>query len=123
MDENIAKMQAELEAAGYQTQTFQSPQGLTVIFDYELECGNHVGETIKVGISGPDGSYPEYPPHWVHVSPPISDGKSTHAAYQGPDGQTWLPMSRPPNDFWDKLKTKNMETYIQEHLRRLWKDV
>ena len=123
MDENIAKMQAELEAAGYQTQAFESPHGTTVTFDYQLECGSRTGETVKIGISGPDGPYPEYPPHWVHVSPPIGDGHNTHSTYQDSDGNIWLPMSRPPNDFWDKVKDKSMETYIREHLRRLWKDV
>lgn len=122
MDQNIAQMQAELEEAGYETRLLQTPHGQAVTFDYRIENGSHTGKIVRIGISGPDGPYPEYPPHWVHISPPIGDGKNTHAQYQV-EGKNWLPLSRPPNDFWDRRKERNMTVYLSDHLRRLWKDV
>lgn len=122
MDQNIAQMQAELEEAGYETRLLQTPHGQAVTFEYRMENGSHTGEIVRIGISGPEGPYPEYPPHWVHISPPIGDGKSAHAQYQV-EGQNWLPLSRPPKDFWDQRKERNMAVYISDHLRRLWKDV
>lgn len=123
MDQNIARMQTELENAGYKTLLLNTPHGQAVAFDYRIECGSHAGETVRIGISGPEGPYPEYPPHWVHISPPIDDGKSSDPRYQDEDGKQWLAMSRPPNDFWDKRKERNMAVYLSDHLRRLWKDV
>ena len=123
MDQSIVRMQDELEADGYPTKLVLTPHGPAVVFDYRIESGSHAGETVSIGISGPEGPYPEYPPHWVHISPPLSDGKGTHAIYQGEDGREWLPMSRPPKDFWDRTKERNMSVYLKTHLRRLWKDV
>ena len=75
-------------------------------------------------MSDPDGEYPEYPPHWLHVSPPLNDNKGGAVeTYRTSDGREWLAMSRPPGAIWDRLPTKHMSMYIQEHLRRIWKDV
>lgn len=78
---------------------------------------------VTVGVSFQEEGYPEYPPHWVHVTPPIQDGKAgVVQEYSDPGGRTWIAMSRPPGDLWDKLPTKHMYAYIGEHLRRIWKD-
>ena len=124
MPSDIERVQAELEGLGYKTTVRTTSQGPTVIFPYTIEVGSHAGERVQVGMSFQDSGYPEYPPHWIHVSPPISDnmGGST-AQYTDEKGHHWLAMSRPPGDIWDKLPTKHMLPYIEEHLRRIWRNV
>ena len=56
-----ARVRSELNGSGYKTQIFRIPQGTTVAFEYTPEYGSRKGETIGVGVSGPDGEYPEYP--------------------------------------------------------------
>ena len=66
-------------------------------------------------------TYPEIPPHWIHVSPPITDGrKGAISFYGGPNGSQWVAMSRPPGQMWDRLPTKHMIHYVNEHIRRFW---
>ena len=94
-----------------------------VSFGYEIEAGSRRGEQVMVGVSFQEEGYPEYPPHWVHVTPPVYDGKhGVVQKYHDSNGREWLAMSRPPGDLWDRLPTKHMATYISEHLRRIWKD-
>lgn len=63
MSESIGRIQAELEALGYETSVFNSPQGRTVSFPYTVEAGSHKGKQVTLGISfqGTE-QYPEYPP-------------------------------------------------------------
>ena len=99
MTSNADKIQLELEGTGLATTRFKTPTGKEVIaFDYTIEMGSHKGKTVLVGVSDPDAEYPEYPPHWLHVSPPINDGKggaveqyensrrSPMACYESPTG-------------------------------------
>ena len=67
--------------------------------------------------------YPEYPPHWIHVSPPVSDGQKVHYEYETADDRKWSAMSRPPQDIWDRLPVKDMKNYLNEHIRRFWNAV
>ena len=91
-----------------------------MIFHYTIESGPHEREDVQVGLSFQDPGYPEYPPHWVHVSPPINDNKGgVVSPYKDADGREWLAMSRPPGNIWDRLPTKTMRAYIEEHLRRV----
>ena len=32
-------------------------------------------------------------------------------------------MSRPPGEVWDRLPTKHMTAFMNEHLRKIWKDI
>lgn len=126
MTTDTDRVRAELNALKHQTFEIDSPQGRVVCFDYEIETGTHKGEKVLVGVSFHSGEngYPEYPPHWVHVCPPISDSKSGATAnYTDAEGRPWLAMSRTPGPIWDNLPTKHMSAYINEHLRRIWKDV
>ena len=124
MVEAIDQVQAELDSLGYRTSVVDTPQGRVVSFDYTLETGSLKGTTVKVGLSFQENQYPEYPPHWIHITPPIDDGKGgSTQSYSDAQGNTWLAMSRPPGDMWDRLPTKHMDTFIKEHLRRIWKDV
>lgn len=124
MSENNRLIQEELTQMGYQPIEFNSPQGIAVAFPYIIEAGSHAGQHVMVAVSAPDGQYPEYPPHWVHISPPIEDGKNgSQNRYKDDQDNHWLAMSRPPSDIWDSLPDKNMRSYIKEHIRRIWKDV
>ena len=109
---------------GRQTVVFDSPQGEVVAFEYRMESGSYAGQSVMVGVSGPEGEYPEYPPHWIHISPPINDNRGgATSEYTDIHGNRWLAMSRPPADIWDTLRVKNMGQYIANHVRRMWKDV
>ena len=124
MPSSIERVQGELESLGYRTSVFDSQQGRVVSFDYAIEVGSHKGALVTVGLSFQDEGYPEYPPHWIHVTPPLDDGKGgSTVTYTDTAGRAWLAMSRPPGDIWDRLPTKHMGAYVSEHLRRIWKDV
>ena len=120
-------VRAELEALGYETFEFDAVERRVVCFDYIIETGSYKGEQVTIGVSFEGsgyGGYPEYPPHWIHITPPISDNLGgAIERYKDAEGRQWIAMSRPPGDIWDKLPTKHMKTYISEHLRRIWKDV
>ena len=124
MNESCDRVWAELESLGYRPSLLDSPHGQVVSFDYVIETGSLKGKPLTVGVSFQENGYPEYPPHWIHVTPPITDGKGgVVEQYCDQHGRQWVAMSRPPGDLWDLLPTKHMSTYISEHLRRLWKDV
>lgn len=98
---------------------------MVVAFPYTIETGSRKDTTVTLGVSfqGNEG-YPEYPPHWIHVTPPIDDGRGgVVETYSDSEGRMWHVMSRPPNELWDRLPTKHMRAYIEEHLRRVWKDL
>ena len=79
---------------------------------------------VTVGLSFQEEGYPEYPPHWIHVTPPLRDGRgSTEEPYTDQQGRAWLAMSRPPGEVWDRLPTKHMTAFMNEHLRKIWKDI
>ena len=121
MQDDIARMRSELECLGYSTVTRDSARGKVVEFEYLVETGNNLGKQFRLGISMKEAGYPEYPPHWIHVSPPVNDGlHGSVQPYQTDDGRQWVAMSRPPSDLWDQLPTKNMQSYLDHHLRRFW---
>lgn len=123
MSDDINRIKAELEALGYKTSWSDGPRGKVVSFDYTIETGSHKGKQVSVGVSFQEAGYPDYPPHWIHITPPIDDGRGGVVERYNANGREWLAMSRPPGDIWDQLLTKHMGTYISEHLRRIWKDV
>ena len=124
MSTSITRVQAELIDLGYKTESFNSSQGQVVAFNYTIETGSHKGENVTVGVSFQEEGYPEYPPHWIHVTPPISDERGGSVLYyDDAHGRSWIAMSRPPGPIWDRLPTKTMRVYIDEHLRRIWADI
>ena len=125
MSDNINKIKRELESLGYETCLSGSPQGEVVSFPYIIETGSHKGKQVRLGISMQGSEpYPEYPPHWIHVSPPIDDGKGgVVKRYSDGNGREWVAMSRPPQDIWDQLPAKHMRGYLSEHLRRFWDNI
>ena len=119
----IERIRSELEALGYQTDIHTWPQGSVVDFDYVVASGSHKGCRFRVGISMQENIYPEYPPHWIHISPPIDAGRQiVGKTYQTEDGRKWVALSCPPEDFWDEVATKNMSAYLA-HLQRFWNNL
>ena len=75
MTNDIERVQGELNGMGHIARVKNTPQGETVVFPYTIESGPHEGEKVQVGLSFQETGYPEYPPHWIHVSPPMDDNK------------------------------------------------
>ena len=124
MPSNVDTVKSELSDLGYETKVIESPNGRTIVsFPYTIEMGPHKGTHVVAGVAfhpGEEG-YPEYPPHWVCVTPPLNDGKGGAVEdFQDDQGRKWLAMSRPPKDIWDKLTPRDMKGYIREHLSRVW---
>ncbi len=123
MTPSLQRIAAELESLEYTTDVFEHERGPVVRFDYRVETGTHEGETFKMGVCMWDvaGEYPEFAPHWLHVSPPVDDNLGGAAErYQDRQGREWIAMSRPVGPLWDDLPEKNMAHYLTEHIRRFW---
>ena len=125
MFENVDRIKAELEAMGYETAMSESPQGKVVSFEYVVETGSQKDKPFRLGLSFQgDEPYPEYPPHWIHLTPPVDDGKGGVVQQYIDDRQReWVALSRPPAEVWDRLPTKHMYAYLNEHLRRFWNSI
>ena len=114
----------ELKDLEYSPFVIETPVGITVFFEYSLPNGKYSGETVLLGISFQEQGYPEYPPHWVHFSPPYNNGLgSSDRKYRRKDEKgierEFIALSRPPSDIWDKLPTKNMQSYLDLHIYRI----
>ncbi len=121
MSSDTSPIELELEELGYTPTLHNWKHGVVVEFDYTVEAGTRTGQVFRLGMSFQEQGYPEYPPHWIHVSPPIDDGLGgVVERYQTPDGREWIALSRPPSDVWDNLPVKNMKNYLDEHIRRFW---
>ena len=121
MADDVSRVREEMEEQGFPSSVRDSEQGTVVEFDYLVDVGPRKGERFKMGISFQEGGYPEYPPHWIHVSPRVEDGiGGVVKQYTTDDGRVWVAMSRPPKEYWDRLSEKNMKNYVNEHLRRFW---
>ena len=121
MPDNIDQIKRELESLGYETCLSDSPQGKVVSFPYLVGVGSHKGKQVTLGISMQGSeTYPEYPPHWIHLTPRIDDGRGGSVGKYTEKDQEWIALSRPPGEIWDQLPTKHMASYLNEHLRRFW---
>ena len=61
------------------------------------KTGKNRGEQFRIAISMQETGYPEYPPHWIHISPPVNDGLGgSTSQYKDNDGREWMALSRPP---------------------------
>lgn len=124
---SIEKVEAELKGLGYSPFSIDTAQGRTAIINYRIPVGKHAGEKVLLGFSfqGKEG-YPEYPPHWIHISPPYDDNLlGAKQPYEHPDNKgvdrKWLAMSRPPKSLWDDSATKHMKFYLESHIPRFCK--
>lgn len=122
---SLIRIQNELAGLGYKTRTFDSPQGEVVAFTFKVETGTHAGREVEIGLSYDSvGEYPEYPPHWIHLSEKFDDGRGGPIQpYTDAEGRSWVALSRPPGDMWDRLPTKHIKYFITEHLRAFWNGI
>lgn len=123
------RIRDELVALGYPAEVVEghTPGGpqKVVVFTYLVRTGRFRGKTYKMGVSTQCEAlgYPELPPHWIFISPPITntqDGGNHGLNSFG--GESWVALSRPPGPFWDKLPHKCMRAYM-EHVSRVWKNI
>ena len=139
MSKNTELMTAELIALNYQTGPFTAPQQQGgadgVQIEYRIKDGSRTGEyvSLAMAMNENEGEWPEVAPHWLYVSPPdevlaeqVKGSQSPGAVenYECTDGKNWMAISAPPSDFWDLIDTpngKSMKTYLDRHIRRIWK--
>ncbi len=132
-------MAAELVGLQYRPERFTAPldQGGAdgVQFEYRIEDGSRAGDTVTlaVAVHQDEGEWPEVAPHWVYLSPPdavlaeqVKGSRPSGVVknYDGEDGGAWMAISAPPSDFWDGIERgdgKTMKTYLDRHIRRIWK--
>lgn len=137
MSKNSERMAAELVKLHYEPSPFTASQQQGgadgVRFEYRIEDGSRAGEvvTLALAVHEKEGEWPEVAPHWVYISPPdtvlaeqVRGSRSPGAveSYQDADGY-WMVISTPPSDFWDQIDAsngKNMKTYLDRHIRRIW---
>ena len=126
VDHQIAR---ELMALGYRPQIVEGDTAggrqKVVIFPYPIRVGRFKVEIRTVGISTQCEAvgYPEIPPHWIFISPPITDTQDgpSHGVNSFA-GREWIALSRPPGAFWDKVRHKGMRAYL-EHLSKVWTQI
>ena len=123
---SLESIKVELEKLSYKPQirSSQFNNKDVLVFDYNVVSGRYKDKTFKIGISMQEEGYPEYPPHFIHIYNIASTYLTTHGEYDEND-KTWKVFSVPPNDIWDKLssKEKNMKTYVNTHLVRIWDQI
>ena len=124
MNKALQQVQQELHECGLVTYIVEGVNDEIIAFPYEVPTGRYRGKRVDIGLSMQEANYPEYPPHWIHVTPKVED-RSGHPGkeYTDSSGRPWVAFSRPPSDFWDCAPTKHMSVYLQEHLRRFWRNV
>ena len=138
MSNNSERIAAELAELRYRTSPFTAPQqqggAAGVRFQYRIEDGSRAGDTVTLALAmhQNEGEWPEVAPHWLYLSPPdpvlaelVKGSRSPGAiqTFQCADGHDWIAISAPPSDFWDRIDTpngKNMEAYLNRHIRRIW---
>ena len=123
MNDALQQIQQELRACGFETYLVEGSPEAVIAFPYIPQRGRYAGQQFNVGLSFQEVDYPEYAPHWIHVSPAIEERHGPPGRqYKDKQGRKWVAFSRPPADFWDHLPSKNMENYVNLHLRRFWRE-
>lgn len=119
---SLEKIEIELKGLGYTPFFIDAPQGRAVVISYCIPIGKYIGKKVWLGFSFQEEGYPEYPPHWIHISPPYDDQLGGSQPYTLVDekieesAREWLALSRPPKKLWDNLATKTMEQYLRLHV-------
>jgi len=99
-------------------------------FKYVVPCGSLARKKITIGKELPLKDYPRLPPHFIHFKAEefrkeeIQKMNKIHEQYEH-GGESWITLSRPPQDIWDELDNskKNLYTFFESHLRRFWENL
>lgn len=123
MNAALRTIREELNECGLDTYVVEGTNVEVVAFPYVPHKGRYAGMPFDVGFSLQEADYPEFAPHWIHVTPPIEERLGPPGmSYQDARGRHWVAFSRPPADFWDNLPKKDMANYLALHLRRFWRE-
>ena len=127
MTDASARIKCELESMGYspEVESHSPSYPEVVVIEYEVKNGRFRGETRSLGISMSGSEmWPEYPPHFIHLSPPPEPPPRDGAVYgvYPVENRQWIVLSRPPGAFWDSMPTKSMRGYM-EHITRFWENI
>ena len=140
MNENVRLLFEELKDLGYEPEylccQLDVCTGEGARFTYEITDGSRSGESVLLGLVIPEtaSTWPEGTPHWIHISPPDSvleeqvqahrgNAQGNTRRYTDQEGVEWLLISAPVKDFWDQIEEpngKNMSTYLERHIKRIW---
>ena len=140
MSENTRLLAEELRNLDYEPESFISTmhhcRGEGVKFEYTIKDGSRSGEKVLIGLVVPEsrGTWPEATPHWILISPVDTVLEEQVQANRGgqhgcveryvdEDDVEWMAISAPVKDFWDKIEppdSKNVKTYIERHIQRIW---
>ena len=125
MNAALRKIREELDQCGLKTYVVAGVTTEVVAFPYRPPKGRYAGRMFDVGLSVQEADYPEFPPHWIHVTPAIEERHGGPGmTYDDGSGRRWVAFSRPPADFWDNLprREKTMANYLALHMRRFWRE-
>jgi hypothetical protein len=105
----LIDLQRALRSAGLDAEI----AGDHVVFPYKVPVGDHVGTTVKIGLTGAD--FPINPPGGVHISPGLTHpgGNNNASAI----GAGWMYWSRPYPDW--ASSGRGIEDYLA-FLRQLF---
>ena len=140
MNDNAQLHSDELCRLDYEPEPFECQldvcSGKGVKFRYRIVDGSRARETVMLGLVIPEqtGTWPETTPHWLHICPPDNvlaeqvmanrgNQKGVVHRYEDQEGAEWMAISAPVKYFWDQIEDpdgKNMATYIERHIRRIW---
>ena len=102
MNAGLLKVRQELEECGLPTYIVTGVPDQIIAFTYNVPAGRYRGQTFHIGLSMQEVDYPEYPPHWIHVSPKMEDRQGAPGReFIDSEGRHWVSFSRPPSDSWD----------------------
>lgn len=123
MNAALERIRDELEDIGLATYIVDGAPEDVVAFPFTPRRGRYADREFQVGLGFQEIDYPEFAPHWIHVSPAIEERHGPPGRrYSDSEGRQWVAFSRPPQDFWDNSPVKNMLTYVTIHLRRFWRE-
>ena len=125
MNSELTKIRDELQGCDLDAYVVEGADVEVVAFPYVPDNGRYAGRAFDVGLSLQEADYPEFAPHWIHVTPPIEEKHGNPGmAYDDARGRHWVAFSRPPADFWDNLprEMKNMSCFLDMHMRRFWRE-
>lgn len=123
MNAALEQIRQELDECGLDTYIVEGAPAETVAFSYVPRKGRYASRPFDVGLSFQEADYPEFAPHWIHVTPAIEERHGAPGMdYCDARGRRWVAFSRPPADIWDYLQKRNMANYLALHLSRFWRE-
>ena len=121
----LEQVAEELKKLGFAPRIVEFPSFPTsdqaVVINVAVKHGSCKGQTLAVGLSFQEKAYPEYPPHFIHFKSSVKTNITKCGQHEF-ESESWSAYSLPPSDFWDRLDSqqKNMKTYVNRHLQRVF---